>query len=465
MIRFLAILLLIFAAVDFSEFVEAAETTIIVERGTKGESVTVVNDHPTWRNNPKKPDKSESKETTDESERDKEVSLPSMDVPPLSTKSPANDSENESENPSEPIEQPVIPDYSLPEVPTDTSTQPNINNPPEIEEAEGLEFRMVNRDGIMAFAIIADHEKYTLQPVLARDKVPGRATVKQMSNEYNATAAINASYFSLSGEILGNTKINGVVAGTTYYTRSTMGINANGSTIFGRTNYYGNVTMGGQSLNISGVDCERGADTAVIYNIHQGATTGTNDFGVEYIVTDGIVTDIRVNKGNSEIPPNGYVVSVHGSAAELFKDTQIGDRAIFDESIIDVDGVGDFDQTTQLIGAGPRLVKDGKVYVNVDEEEFPNDIRLGRAPRSAVGVSQYGDYIFAIVDGRQAHSKGCTLQEWAEILLNDFGAVNAINLDGGGSTELVVKGDIVNSPSDGKERPVGDALLIIKKAA
>ena len=462
MIRFLVILLLIFAAVDFSEFVEAAETTIIVERGSKEEHVTVVNDKPIWRNTPKKSDNSESNETAEGANQDEEVELPSMNVPPMSTKSPTGDSENELDDPPEPIEQPIIPDYSLPEVTADPSTQPNINNPPEIEEAEGLEFRMVNRDGIMAFAIIADHEKYTLQPVLARDKIPGRATVKQMSNEYNATAAINASYFSLSGEILGNTKINGVVAGTTYYTRSTMGIRADGSTIFGRTGYYGNITMGGQSLNIGGVDCERGADTAVIYNLHQGATTGTNDFGVEYIVTDGIVTDIRINKGNSEIPPNGYVVSVHGKAAELFKNTQIGDRAIFDESIIDVDGAGDFDQTTQVIGAGPRLVRDGTVYVNVDEEEFPNDIRLGRAPRSAVGVTQYGDYIFAIVDGRQTHSKGCTLQEWAEILLNDFGAVNAINLDGGGSTELVVKGDIVNSPSDGKERPVGDALLIVK---
>ena len=465
MIRLLAILLLIFAMADFSESVEAADTTIVVERGSKEESVTVVNNKPTWRNNPKKSDKSESNETSKGANQDDEVELPTMDVPPMSTKSPSNDSENGSDNPPEPIEQPVIPDYSLPEVPSDPSTQPNVSNPPEIEEAEGLEFRMVNRDGIMAFAIIADHEKYTLQPVLARDKVPGRATVKQMSNEYNATAAINASYFALSGEILGNTKINGVVAGTTYYIRSTMGINADGSTIFGRTGYYGNVTMGGQSMNIGGVDCERGADTVVIYNLHQGATTGTNDFGVEYIVIDGIVTDIRVMKGNSYIPPNGYVVSVHGKAAELFKDTQIGDRAVFDESIFDIDGAVDFDQAVQVIGAGPRLVKDGAVYVNVDEEEFPNDIRLGRAPRSAVGVTQYGDYIFAIVDGRQAHSRGCTLQEWAEVMLNDFGAVNAINLDGGGSTELVVKGDIVNSPSDGKERPIGDALILVRKAA
>ena len=464
--KLLALTLIIAASIYFSENVEAAEeTTIIIERGSTEESVTVVNNKPTWRDDSTSTNNSESNETTDETEQNEEVYLPSMDVPPMRTKSPTSDPENNSENPPEPIEQPIIPDYSLPDVPADTSTQPNVNNPPEIEEAEGLEFRMVNRDGIMAFAIIADHEKYTLQPVLARDKVPGRATVKQMSNEYNAIAAINASYFALSGEILGNTKINGVVAGTTYYTRSAMGINANGSTIFGRTSYYGKITMGGASLNIGGVNCERGADTAVIYNLHQGATTGTNDFGAEYIVADGIVTNIYQGKGNNEIPINGYVVSAHGKAAELFQNTQIGDRAVFDESIIDVDGAGDFDQATQVIGAGPRLVKDGAIYVNVDEEEFPNDIRLGRAPRSAVGVTQYGDYIFAIVDGRQAHSRGCTLQEWAAILLNDFSAVNAINLDGGGSTELVVKGDIVNSPSDGKERPVGDALLIIKKAA
>ena len=464
MVRFLILLLMIFTSADF-ETTEAAistNSTNAVERSIKDNSTTIVNDRPVWQDDSQKSSKAESDEVSENEEQDKEVYLPPMDVPPMSTKSTAN-SENESDNPPEPIEDIVIPDYSIPEVPTDTSTPPTTDKTPELEEVEGLEFRMVNRDGVMAFAIIADHEKYQLQPVLARDKVPGRSTIKQMSNEYSAIAAINASYFALSGEILGNTKINGIVAGTTYYTRSTIGINADGSTIFGRTNYYGKITMGGESLNIGGVDCERGADTAVIYNLHQGTTTGTNDFGVEYIVIDGIVTDIFTGKGNNEIPPNGYVVSVHGKAAELFQNTQIGDRAVFDESIIDVDGAGDFDQATQVIGAGPRLVKDGAVYVNVDEEQFPSDIRVGRAPRSAVGVTQYGDYIFAVVDGRQTHSKGCTLQEWAAILLNDFGAVNAINLDGGGSTELVIKGDIVNSPSDGRERPVGDALLIIKR--
>ena len=101
--------------------------------------------------------------------------------------------------------------------------------------------------------------------------------------------------------------------------------------------------------------------------------------------------------------------------------------------------------------------------MTADEEYFPDDIRVGRAPRSAFGVTKYGDYIFAVVDGRQAHSRGCTLQEWADILINQFGAVDAINLDGGGSTELIVKDSIVNIPSDGRERPVGSVLIILDR--
>ena len=389
-------------------------------------------------------------------------SIPDYPIPTDSNSNQKPDTEQEPQPPQP--NKPSIPDYSIPDLPTEPSKPPVTDQPPTqpLEEGEGLEFRMVHRDGIMAFAVIADHEKYLLKPVLARDKIPGRATVKQMSNEYNAIAAINASYFGLSGELYGNTKIDGIMAGTTYYTRATLGINADKSTIWGRTDYKGKLTMGGATLDINGIDCERGADTVVIYNLHQGTRTGTNDFGVEFIVQNDIVTDIFRNKGNNEIPVTGYVISAHGKAAEILKNTQIGEKVIFEQSIVDVDGVANFDQAIQIVGAGPILVKNGAVYVTVDEEKFPSDIRDGRAPRSAVGVTKYGDYILAIVDGRQAHSKGCTLQEWAEILLNDFDAVNAINLDGGGSTELVVKGDIVNSPSDGQERPVGNALIIIK---
>ncbi len=334
--------------------------------------------------------------------------------------------------------------------------------PPPVEEVEGLEFLMYNQNGVMAFAIIADHEKYQLRPVLARGQVLGRATVSQM-NAPDAIATINASYFAPNGVILGNTKIDGLTVGTTYFIRSAIGIRADGSTIFARQSYHGVLQFNGEEVVINGVNCERNSDSVVVYNGWYGATTGTNNFGVELVVQDGVVVNIFRDKGNNYIPPDGFIVSAHGTAAENFKDVYVGDKITFEEDYVNVEHGDDFNEAIHIIGAGPTLVKDGEIYVTADAEQFPPDIRVGRAPRSAVGITQYGDYIFAVVDGRQAHSKGCTLTEWARILKNNFGAIEAINLDGGGSTELIFKGSLVNKPSDGRERLVGDALTIIKK--
>ena len=351
--------------------------------------------------------------------------------------------------------------------PTSEPTYEPIEPPPQsitppAEEVEGLEFLVYHNDGVMAFAIIADHEKYKLRPVLAKGNVLGRATVSQM-NSSDAIATINASYFGGDGTIYGNTKIDGVTAGTTYFTRSAMGINADGTTIFGRQLYRGVLQFNGAEVILNGVNCERNKNTVVLYNSCQGATTGTDDFGVEVIVQGGVVKNIFWGKGNNSIPPEGYVISASGSRADYFKTVYVGDAIIFDEDYINVEQGRDFNESIHIIGAGPTLVKDGEIYVTADAEQFPADIRVGRAPRSAVGVTKYGDYIFAVVDGRQAHSRGCTLTEWAQILKNNFGAVNAINLDGGGSSELIFKGSLINKPSDGNERLVGDALTILRK--
>lgn len=352
------------------------------------------------------------------------------------------------------------PEETPPQVEQPVETTPTVE--PPAEEVEGLEFLIYNQGGVMAFAIIADHEKYQLRPVLAKNQIPGRAPISQM-NSPNAIATINASYFGQNGTIYGNTKIDGLTAGTTYFIRSAMGINADGSTIFARQSYRGVIQFNGAEVVVNGVDCERNENCVVVYNSWQGATTGTNNFGVEFIVQDSVVVNIFRGKGNNYIPPNGFIVSAHGTAAEAFKGVYVGDVMIFDEDYINIEHGGDFNEAIHIIGAGPTLVKDGEIYVTADAEQFPNDIRIGRAPRSAVGITKYGDYIFAVVDGRQAHSKGCTLTEWAQILKNNFGAVEAINLDGGGSTELFFKGKLVNKPSDGNERFVGDALTILPK--
>jgi len=110
------------------------------------------------------------------------------------------------------------------------------------------------------------------------------------------------------------------------------------------------------------------------------------------------------------------------------------------------------------LGNSYLLVTDG---VNTGADALPEPWNLH--PRTAVGVDQTGDtFYMVVVDGRQpGWSEGMTLPELADLMIS-FGAYQAINLDGGGSTTMVIRQDgvpvLVNSPSDGSERLVGNHL-------
>jgi exopolysaccharide biosynthesis protein len=97
-----------------------------------------------------------------------------------------------------------------------------------------------------------------------------------------------------------------------------------------------------------------------------------------------------------------------------------------------------------------------------DPEGFPEAFLYRRHPRTAVGVAPDGTVILLVVDGRAPeHGLGMTIPELATEMRR-LGAVEALNLDGGGSTTLVVHGRVVNRPSDETgERPVSDALLLL----
>jgi hypothetical protein len=131
-------------------------------------------------------------------------------------------------------------------------------------------------------------------------------------------------------------------------------------------------------------------------------------------------------------------------------------------SVPAVDGV-----ITQCVGGGPRLVRDGKVAVNDDSEKFGKSFIRDRHPRTAVGVSKDRRTLFLVtVDGRQPLvSIGQNLPDLAEYMVR-IGCWEAMNLDGGGSTTMVVRGEVVNSPSDRTgPRTVTNSLLVVSTAA
>jgi hypothetical protein len=110
------------------------------------------------------------------------------------------------------------------------------------------------------------------------------------------------------------------------------------------------------------------------------------------------------------------------------------------------------------IGGNPVIVQDGQI---VWSDVNGTTSFHGRNPRTGVGVTADGRVLLIAVDGRQpGYSKGMTLLQFAQLFM-DKGAVNALNLDGGGSTTVVVNGDIKNRPSDGNERSVSSALVVL----
>ena len=113
------------------------------------------------------------------------------------------------------------------------------------------------------------------------------------------------------------------------------------------------------------------------------------------------------------------------------------------------------------MSAGPALLKDGNLNITADEEVFFGSSIPDVHPRSAAGFTADGALILMVVDGRQDTSRGVYLEELA-MLMRGVGAVEALNLDGGGSSALVVDGTLLNRPTGGVvEREVMSAIVTV----
>lgn len=123
-----------------------------------------------------------------------------------------------------------------------------------------------------------------------------------------------------------------------------------------------------------------------------------------------------------------------------------------------------------IVSAGPTLLANGRSHIDAAAEGVvdPSDLSFGyawsnnRQPRTLAGVDRAGRLLLVTVDGRQkGGSEGFTLTE-AAAFMKSLGAVDALNLDGGGSTTMTVHGVLANLPSDATgERPVGDTVQVL----
>jgi exopolysaccharide biosynthesis protein len=205
----------------------------------------------------------------------------------------------------------------------------------------------------------------------------------------------------------------------------------------------------------------------VVFTPEFHRTTLTEPNGLELIVRRGQVVEVRDLKGSSSIPADGFVISAAGSARDwALKNLRRGARARvkLDLYPVEPEDADKWKQANNIIGGGPQLISKGRVEItNAAEKILPSFVSDGH-PRTAIAKLKSGEILLVTVDGRQpGESIGMSLTMLADLLL-EFGAVEAINLDGGGSTTMVIKDKLVNKPSDSTgERPVSDAILVYSR--
>lgn len=218
-------------------------------------------------------------------------------------------------------------------------------------------------------------------------------------------------------------------------------------------------------------------------------TTPAAGAGVEALVDhSGTVTAVRPRTGAS-VPAGYRLVQATGvDATWLASHAAVGSRMHLETTVTDDAGQRiEFGRTDSVVNGGPLLVSDGRIAVNpvadglVHEDPALNlpASGLGAAfgyawfirdnPRSGLGVDSSGRLLFVQVDGRQdTYSQGLSIMAYAQVM-RALGAVDAINLDGGGSSATVVNGQLVSSPSDldpqGRpvERQNGDAIVLVPR--
>lgn len=337
--------------------------------------------------------------------------------------------------------------------------------------------------------------------VLADDPTNGREAVGSVALRHRAVAAINADFFPYTGDPVNLTIRDGELLSESLPHRVAMAITRNGRVRFETLITVGSL-MGadGSVCSLDGINRLTGKDEIVVLTPSFGAWTRAVPSTL-CVPVNGVNLPVRIGQDQTgtasdtipgdpkaSLPAAGVVLVGDGKGADWLRGhVKPGESTRFRfDCISNPLPTGPYRKefasraasfrgraiksvwtdVEQAVGGGPWLVRNGKAAVdgqaeNMDEVHFV----AARHPRSAAGVTASGELLLVTVDGRQEGlSRGMSLPELADYLVK-LGALEAINLDGGGSTAMVVKGAYINSPSDGMPRPVASTLLVFSPQA
>lgn len=335
---------------------------------------------------------------------------------------------------------------------------------------------------------------------LAGGKIAGLEPVTKIAARENALAAVNASFFVLSekdgilGDIAGLGVYNGQLVSEGVIGRNALILGSgprNGARIRPYDPGINLIWPDGSITFADGINrrpdytrnCDNADNASTSVSVHDATCTDEGEIivfngysGFEPDAAGALTLSVskggRITTGESDAwsMGDGYLLVATGDRA-----VEVSGKLQDHDTVQIRTGSEGEEMPTYAVNGGPMLLSGGAKVNTADREGWllGADMSSGQAdavhrwfnvrnPRTAAGITGDGRLLLVTVDGRQpSHSVGATIRELRS-LMQSIGATDAINLDGGGSTTMVVGEAVVNRPSDPTgPRPVADALLVL----
>ena len=347
--------------------------------------------------------------------------------------------------------------------------------------APGLDYKVLHSENQRGFVFEYTPQMGTVPVVVNGDSVYGRVTLGNMINIYNdtgdvnITAGINADFFSMMTGVPLGVMINDGRLYASCEGKNAFGLYQNGLAVIGKPNTDITLRIGGLEDKIEYFNKYPSIYNIYILNSDYGETTHSTEPSLEIAVKlddraeftqwcdiSGVITDIYRDSNDSGIKEGYCIISIANDCKsyDKYKDVRIGD-----EVSITVRCDEEWRDVVSAVGGGDIILANSIMPDGIVDEEHES---LDN-PRTAVGITREGKVIFFAIDGRRnGHSLGLTLDELASTM-RGLSCVEALNLDGGGSTTVIVKDNItgeyklMNRPTDGSQRRISSSILFVNR--
>ncbi|MGB3207055.1 MAG: phosphodiester glycosidase family protein [Crinalium sp.] len=285
----------------------------------------------------------------------------------------------------------------------------------------------------------------TLKPIWSNPtSLVGIAPLVNIAPSSQASAAVNAGFFNRKQLVpLGALRLDKRWVSSPILNRGAIAWNNNGNIKIGRLSLDETITTStGEKLPLLSLNSGYVQAGIARYTPAWGTTyTPLTDNEMLVVVQNNQVINLvmggKFGQTPFPIPSDGYLLTIRAKP-ELANVFTVGKLL----SINSTTNPGEFNQYSNVVGAGPVLIQNRQIVLDAKAEKFSDAFIAEAAIRTAIATTSSGKIIIAAVHNR-AGGAGPTLAEFAQ-LMQQMGVVDALNLDGGSSTSLYLGGQLIN---------------------